>query len=542
METMDIKVFNALGKEGINGITKSAVIYRDESARFIYVCYHCGNMFDEINATLQHIESHFQLVNVMVDQTLTTHSQLTVDGNELNDKLALSPSHENFDIKTEIPDEFDDIPAMSAVSIIQTMFSEEDEPKATESREMKQIKNEKPKRVRKPSAVPKKEAKPIENPYRCHICSTIFKNASTLRGHMNKHTNAEVLRINRCKECDEYFKSAPALRNHVLKVHLVRKTKEGIKCSMEDFNRYEEKESFKEELHSCEFCTHRFYIKSNLDVHVNASHSGERRLQCSTCNAFFTAPKNYYAHQSEHQRIGANTSEFDEPAALASIDALIDERISHENGQPYRCLMCDFTADIHHDIRAHIRRKHVYPMFPAPLELKKEYICDYCGVKLKSKHALSKHFLIHTNTKTHPCRFCGKLFRLSSTTTIHERQHTGEKPYQCHECGKAFISKGLLTAHKKIHEDTTYPCHICGKVFRLPHGYRNHVKTHRVERDHKCTICGKTFNTRIYWKRHMDIHSERKHKCHFCDSTFNTGDGRRQHQRHKHKYEMSLPM
>lgn len=136
---------------------------------------------------------------------------------------------------------------------------------------------------------------------------------------------------------------------------------------------------------------------------------------------------------------------------------------------------------------------------------------------------------------------------MNAVCSVHNRQLKScfiplQKPYQCHECGKAFISKGLLTAHKKRHEDTTYPCHICGKVFRLPSGYRNHVKTHRVERDFKCTICGKTFNTRIYLTRHMDIHSERKHKCHYCDSTFNTGDGRRQHQRHMHKYEMSLPM
>lgn len=127
---MDIKVFNALGNEGVNGVTKSAIIYRDESARFIYVCFHCGSMFNEIHTTLQHIESHFRLANVMVDQTTTIQSQLTVDGNEMKDKLAMSPTPDNFDIKTELADEFDDIhPALTVVPIIHAMDSEDDKPK-----------------------------------------------------------------------------------------------------------------------------------------------------------------------------------------------------------------------------------------------------------------------------------------------------------------------------------------------------------------------------------------------------------------------------
>lgn len=275
----------------------------------------------------------------------------------------------------------------------------------------------------------------------------------------------------------------------------------------------------------------------------------------------------YYAHQSEHQRGITKAAEFDEIAALARIDALTGEHIIREEGQPYRCLMCSMTAELIHDLRAHIRKKHVYPMFPPPVEPKKEFICDYCGVCVKSKDALTKHFLRHTNTKSYPCRFCGKFFRLASTTKIHERQHTGEvraeseqhkiqastkylqiffvqlqKPYQCHECGKTFVSKGLMTAHKKNHEEKTYTCHICGKVLKFEANYRNHMRTHRVERDHKCTVCSKDFNNRLNLRKHMEIHSARRHKCYYCDSTFNTPDGRRQHQRHRHKSEMNLPM
>lgn len=283
-------MFDALGKEGINGLTKSAVIYRDESARFIYVCFHCGSMFNESSATIQHVETHFQLANVMVDQTSAGHSQLPMDGQDINDKLAMSPSHDNFAIKTEVPDDYGDIPlTITAVPIIQTMFCDDEDSEDTKpiSKKRKNTKDMKQKTVKETSVVKSRQQEAsIENPYRCHICSKICKNASTLRGHLNRHTNAELLRINKCKTCDEYFKSASTLRSHVLKCHLLRQT-----AGQGDFVRYEEKESFTEEQHSCEFCTEKFYIKANLDVHVNAVHSGERRLQCSTCNAIFTAPK-----------------------------------------------------------------------------------------------------------------------------------------------------------------------------------------------------------------------------------------------------------
>lgn len=115
---------------------------------------------------------------------------------------------------------------------------------------------------------------------------------------------------------------------------------------------------------------------------------------------------------------------------LANLDACIDERIIYDEDeykkQSYRCLICNTTFDVHYDIRSHIRERHVYKMFTPPMEPKKEFICDLCGIRLKTKAAVKNHFLIHTNTKSHPCTICGKKFRQNSDRRIHERQHTGE--------------------------------------------------------------------------------------------------------------------
>lgn len=47
---------------------KCATIYRRETAAFIFVCYHCENTFPDIDGTLKHIKSHFQLVEVTIDE------------------------------------------------------------------------------------------------------------------------------------------------------------------------------------------------------------------------------------------------------------------------------------------------------------------------------------------------------------------------------------------------------------------------------------------------------------------------------------------
>lgn len=138
----------------------------------------------------------------------------------------------------------------------------------------------------------------------------------------------------------------------------------------------------------------------------------------------------YYAHQLEHQRVGPNVVERDDNILLDNLDACVDERIIYDEDEfkkrSFRCLICNTSYELHHDIRSHIRDRHVYKMFPPPIEPKKEFICDLCGLRLKTKAALKNHFLIHTNTKSHPCKICGKKFRQKSDRTIHERQHSGE--------------------------------------------------------------------------------------------------------------------
>ncbi len=45
--------------ETVESLSESGKIYRDSNGIYCYVCVHCGAYFDNINETLDHIDSHF---------------------------------------------------------------------------------------------------------------------------------------------------------------------------------------------------------------------------------------------------------------------------------------------------------------------------------------------------------------------------------------------------------------------------------------------------------------------------------------------------
>src|ERR1700744_2355688 len=156
---------------------KSAIIYRDDSASFIYVCFHCGHMFNEINDTLQHIESHFQLTNVILDQFNDDEKD-----DKLVDSLEATSVTETVDIKIEKLENnyFDD----SSVSIKSEQINED-----------------------------------YGGEFRCKVCHAIHASKFLIRIHvLNAHILEQRLK---CRQCSDTFKSQLDFENH-LKQHIFR--------------------------------------------------------------------------------------------------------------------------------------------------------------------------------------------------------------------------------------------------------------------------------------------------------------------------------
>lgn len=82
---------------------------------------------------------------------------------------------------------------------------------------------------------------------------------------------------------------------------------------------------------------------------------------------------------------------------------------------------------------------------------RKQRVCKICGKIFNQPGNLSRHYVVHSQTRPYRCNICGKGFTQKSHVKTHQTVHTGEKPYQCHSCFKRFSQLGHLKSHLRMH-------------------------------------------------------------------------------------------
>ncbi|XP_026729114.1 zinc finger protein 454-like [Trichoplusia ni] len=131
------------------------------------------------------------------------------------------------------------------------------------------------------------------------------------------------------------------------------------------------------------------------------------------------------------------------------------------------------------------------------------FVCEICGLALKSITRLKRHRLIHTGELLYPCSHCPYRARTKYALLVHERAHTGVRPIACPHCPAKFLNSSNLASHKRRHMPPAYHCHLCDKKFRFKETLHNHLATkHSTAKPHICSSCGKAFSTRKMICRH----------------------------------------
>ncbi|KAH3801341.1 hypothetical protein DPMN_154989 [Dreissena polymorpha] len=77
--------------------------------------------------------------------------------------------------------------------------------------------------------------------------------------------------------------------------------------------------------------------------------------------------------------------------------------------------------------------------------------CEKCNSKAGSRRVLTVHNLnVHRQTL---CKYCGLKFNNKYACAQHERSHTGRKPNACQApgCSKTFAQDLQLQLHSKVH-------------------------------------------------------------------------------------------
>ena len=117
-------------------------------------------------------------------------------------------------------------------------------------------------------------------------------------------------------------------------------------------------------------------------------------------------------------------------------------------------------------------------------QLKKDFKCDICDVKLATLFNLEKHIKIHTGERSFQCDYCEKKFARKSNLNEHLKVHTREKPFQCDFCEKKFTQKNNLNRHLKVHTgEKSFQCEYCEKKFTLKQNLTRHLKIHTRKLD-----------------------------------------------------------
>lgn len=182
--------------------------------------------------------------------------------------------------------------------------------------------------------------------------------------------------------------------------------------------------------------------------------------------------------------------------------------------KPSKCEICQETLPTGRQLISHRVNVHGHPK-PIP--------CTVCDKRFMDTSNLRHHMLIHKRPRkeAYVCDFCSMVIRDRHAFLSHRRSHTGGC-FECDICQKRFVQKNALSSHMRIHSgERPYICHLCCKSFRHQPALRRHIQMHAGVRPHQCKLCQRSFLDKSILDIHMMAHTgARPHSCPICDKGY----------------------
>lgn len=128
------------------------------------------------------------------------------------------------------------------------------------------------------------------------------------------------------------------------------------------------------------------------------------------------------------------------------------------------------------------------------------------------------------------CKICG---RVVTYMREHMRMHKIDKQHKCPYCDRMFVQGNNLKYHIRKHlGERPYSCNLCDKTFYCAPHLKSHMKVHGPQGLFQCDRCPKTFNQECNLRKHIRVHTgEKPYKCSRCDKAFNSTSNLKNHQR-----------
>ncbi|XP_017288769.1 uncharacterized protein zgc:66448 [Kryptolebias marmoratus] len=270
--------------------------------------------------------------------------------------------------------------------------------------------------------------------FNCPLCPQAFSLMANLRAHMLIH-EAEYEKLERtpqtprdinkhwekghmCPNCPSVFRNESSLNGHLLSVHkstrqylermATQPKKQFTPSSSDNVQGKWKNESVKS--YKCSECGKAFRHRSVLELHMRI-HSKDKPYVCKVCGKGFR----FGSYLQQHV-------------------------IIHTGTKPYKCPDCGKDFAFLQNMRTHQK-----------LHQEKPFRCTSCRKGYSDEAQLQQHMLSHNGDKPHKCDQCDKSFGLAYLLRDHMNTHTGERPHRCEECNKTFSWFSSLLVHQKIH-------------------------------------------------------------------------------------------
>jgi len=242
----------------------------------------------------------------------------------------------------------------------------------------------------------------------------------------------------------------------------------------------------------CKFCTKKFVIPANLDLHVRGIHrfaSENVKLKCFFCSKLI-AKTGFKKHL----------------------------KLLHK-GKGVRCRFkkCSSVFSSEKNMQEHLKLKHL-------LEDGKKLIeCKLCKYLFSCKISLGHHLKYHSK-KIFNCTFCTKSFENRVNWYFHTKENHKSEAVKCqlNGCKLVFLTKELMEQHfENTHKNQCKFCH-----FNFT--YRRFLLSHlnKVHAEKRCKFSRCIFYTGS--KEELEKHEIEKHgrtdklpnECIFCRKSF----------------------
>ncbi|XP_056634937.1 zinc finger protein 585B [Diorhabda sublineata] len=325
---------------------------------------------------------------------------------------------------------------------------------------------------------------------KCQYCDACFGNFLLLKQHLRSdHPEHNV----RCPHCGATFTITQELTTHLrLKQCKFEEHPETIENSLQcekcpfysnsiselffhialheeplvNYQNHTESSLVKAILkYKCPVCEN-FYPKASLQGHIR-QHTQDRPFVCTICGKSFARKNNLQFHMKNHEK-KVEKARLKQAAAETSFlcctcganfkkKSILQQHMQTHTGKLCKCphTGCIFTARKMSEINEHCKIHSD----------DKNFSCDLCDYKGKTKSLLAKHMKIHREIRKFQCKHCSFTTRNTQHLRRHIRIHTGAKPFSCPHCDYKCsnlenLRKHVLSTNKHIGK-FLYECKFC---------------------------------------------------------------------------------